>query len=111
MPSNNTPATGRKTTRRLKSASRIEIRETRRERFMGAGPRTSFAFRLIAVAHAVDRIDAVELRIDRFELLADALHVAVDGPLADVVVVRVTLASELAPGLDMAGMADQCLQH
>src|SRR5437867_11769692 len=73
--------------------------------------RNSFLLRSIAVAHAIDCIDAIELRIDGLEFLADPLHVAVDRSLADVVVVRIALARELPPRLDMAGMADQRLQH
>src|SRR5947209_19056080 len=67
--------------------------------------------RLIPVAHPIHRIDAIELRVDRLELLADALDVAVDGALADVVVVRVALVRALAARLEVAGVADQRLQH
>src|SRR5436190_9872738 len=47
---------------------------------------SSRRLRLIPISHPVNRIDAIELRIDRLELLADPLDVAVDGALADVVV-------------------------
>src|SRR5258706_15202202 len=72
---------------------------------------SSRRLRLVAIAHPVHGVDAVELRVDRLELLTDALDVAVDGALADVVVVRVTLVRELAARLDVAGVADQRLQH
>src|SRR5579872_4477757 len=137
---NSTPATGRKTTSRLKSARRIEMREAKREAFTmrfevqgsneeGRGkksfvsasnlfprtsnlePRTSFLLRLVAVTHAVNGIDPIELRVDRFELLANALDVAVDRPLADVVVVRVALARQLPPCLDVTRMPHERLQH
>src|SRR5437762_2315183 len=68
---------------------------------------SSRGLRLIPISHPVNRIDAIELRIDRLELLADPLDVTVDGALADVVVMRVALAGELAPRLDVAGMTDR----
>src|SRR6266850_4072745 len=72
---------------------------------------SSRRLRLVSIAHPVNRIDPVELRIGRLELLADPLDVAVDGALADVVVVRVALARELPARLDVAGMSDQRLEH
>src|SRR5258706_13455872 len=72
---------------------------------------SSRRLRLVAIAHPVHGVDAVELRVDRLELLTDPLDVAVDGALADVVVVRVALARELAARLDVPGVANQRLQH
>src|SRR5438132_792054 len=71
----------------------------------------SLGLGLIAIAHAVHGVDAVELRIDSLELFPNALDVTVDRALADVIVVRISLARELAARLDMSRMAHQCLQH
>src|SRR5438445_10417718 len=71
----------------------------------------SLGLGLIAIAHAVHGVDAVELRIDGLELFPNAFAVAVDRALADVVVVRISLARELAARLDVSRMAHERLQH
>src|SRR6185503_7154506 len=38
----------------------------------------------VAVADAIEGFDRIELRIDLPELLAHALHMAVDGPVVDI---------------------------
>src|SRR5256885_8186021 len=55
-----------------------------------------------SISHPIHRIDTVKGGIHRLEFFADPLDVAVDGALADVVVVRVAFAGELAARLDMA---------
>src|SRR4051812_14923235 len=55
---------------------------------------------LVAVADAVERLDIVEVVINRAELLADALDVAVDCPVVDVDVLAVCGVDQLVAALD-----------
>src|SRR5579872_5215331 len=43
----------------------------------------------VAVSDAIERLDLGELAVDDFELLAQALDVAVDGPVVDVDVLAI----------------------
>src|SRR6185436_13621775 len=60
-----------------------------------------------AVTQPVHRLQRVELRVRRGELLAQALDVSVDGAVADVSVFGVTLGDELLARLHSAGMPRQ----
>lgn len=69
----------------------------RSNRVQGAGrSRLAGSGRLIeAVAHAVDRRDAVALWFDRLDLLAQVLDVAIDGEVADIALVGMQTVQQL----------------
>src|ERR1039458_3547088 len=58
---------------------------------------------LVAVADAIQGFDLVERVVDRAELLADALHVAVDGTVVDIDVLAIGAVDELVAAFHHAG--------
>src|SRR3972149_4309816 len=100
-----TPAAGRNTRSTLKARRRIQSRERnlRSESEALAFP--------VAIAKSVYRVDGVEFGVDSAELLPEPFHVAIDGALADVGVVRVALLHETAAGLDVARAARERLEQ
>src|SRR3990172_1021603 len=100
-----TPAAGRNTRSTLKARRRIQSRERnlRSESEALAFP--------VAIAKAVYRVDGVEFGVDSAELLPEPFHVAIDGALADVGVVRVALLHETTAGLDVARAARERLEQ
>src|SRR6185437_7690784 len=57
----------------------------------------------VAIAHPIEGFDLAEGLIDRLELLAQALDVAVDGPVIDVDMLAIGAVHELVAALDVSG--------
>src|SRR5688500_14880599 len=99
----------------LKAISRMEIREMNRRMAFITHPSLGTAGTGLLldppVPEAVHRFDGVEFFIGLLELPPKPLDVAVDGAVADVSVVRITLARQLLASLHMAGMPDKGMQH
>src|SRR5690349_6549009 len=57
--------------------------------------RSASLFLSESVSDAIEGLDRVELRVDRAEFSADALNVAVDGPVIDIDVVLVSDVEQL----------------
>src|SRR5690606_9845575 len=64
--------------------------------------------RLPAIAHAVDRVDMVEVRVQLQELLADALYVRGDGAVVDE---DARLLHQGITAFDMPGELGHGVQH
>src|SRR4029077_3042367 len=77
-------------------------------RHADARPRSALP---VAIADAVEGLDLVELDIDLFELLAQALDMTVDGPVIDIDVLAIGGVHQLVPVLDVTGTMGQGLQQ
>src|SRR5262245_29577063 len=100
------------TWRMFLSANRYPLRRNMRyhntSRGVTSGPPRSDL--LETVTDAVQRLDHVEGVVDGLELLAQALDVAVDGPVVDVDLVVVGRIHQGVAAFDHAGAARQRLQ-
>ena len=76
----------------------------------GPGPVGALLLLLEAVAHAVERFNAVELGVDRVELLAQPLDVAVDGAVVDIDLVVIGRIHQRVAALHDAGALGERLQ-
>ena len=65
---------------------------------------------LEAIAHAVERLDHLEIVVDRLELLAQPLDVAVDGAVVDIDLVVIGRVHQRVAALDDARALRQRLQ-
>src|SRR6202035_3458617 len=64
----------------------------------------------IAISDAIERFDLCEIVVDRLELLAQPLDVAVDGAVVDVDVLAIGRIHQLVAILDVAGALRQRLK-
>src|SRR5580704_8514853 len=64
----------------------------------------------ISITDAIERFDLCELVVDRLELLAQPLDVAVDGAVVDIDVLAIGRVHQLVAVLDVAGALRQRLQ-